>query len=443
MSDPFRALRLAAAVILMAALGACASNYPTRSVSYQETPLDRPAASPGEAELLSVRIEAFDPGALPADENVAKGLSPEIRNAESYYIPVQLKNTMQKSGHWGQVRVVPRGSREGEVVVTGKIQESDGEILRLEIDVKDAAGMPWFSKTYESVVDTTAYRKAEQGGIDAFQDVYNRIANDIAAHKKKLKPEQATAIRRTAELRFGVEFAPEVFDSYLQRNATPQEQDSFQQLVTFFKTGQSGDAARTPAYTVVRLPAEDDPVVQRVNRLRAREEFLVDTLDQQYDGLARNVGDAYTQWRTSRLKEINAIRETDRVKNQEQTKAAAVGILGALAGVAIASQSRKGCYGCTTAGVAVGGVAVAVGVQMAVKASEQATAETSMRKAALEELGQSLSTDIKPTVIEVEGKTVELRGTVEEKFKAWRDVLKEMREAEKAPLTSTGPAPAS
>jgi hypothetical protein len=192
-----------------------------------------------------------------------------------------------------------------------------------------------------------------------------------------------------------------------------------------------------------RRPIPFDPVVQRVNRLRAREEFLVDTLDQQYDGLARNVGDAYTQWRNSRLKEINAIRETDRIKNEEQTKGALVGILGALAGVAIASQSSKGCYGCTTAGLAVGGVAVAVGAQMAIKASEQESAETNLHKAALEELGTSLTTDVKPTVVEVEGKTVELKGSIEEKFRTWRDMLKELRDNETAPLPAAAPVPTS
>jgi hypothetical protein len=429
MSAALRGLKIAVVGTLVALLAACASNYPTRTANYAETALDRPLAQPGEAELLSVRIEAFDTGTLPEDPEVAKGLSPEIRGAEAYYIPVQLKNTMQKSGHWGAVRVVPKATREGEVVVSGRILESDGEILKVSIDVKDATGVPWFAKEYESVVDAEAYRKAELGSIDAFQDLYNRIANDIAAYKKTLKANDSTAIRQVADLRFGTEFAPDVFNNYLRRS---DEKTADSGLATF--RGQSGNT-RKPVYTVARLPSDDDPIVQRVSRIRTREEFLVDTLDQQYDGLARGVGDAYTKWRTARLKEINAIHETDRVQNRERAKGAAIGVLGLLAGGAIASQDRdKRCRGCATTGVAVGAVAVAVGVQMAMQASEQASAETSLHKAALEELGQSLSADVKPTVVEVEGKTVELKGTIEEKFQQWRDVLKGLRDNETAPL---------
>lgn len=442
MSAVGRVLRIVTVGVLAAGLSACASNYPTRMVSNAETPVDRPATPPADAELLSVRIEAFDAGSMPEDPNQARGLSTEIRSAESYYIPVQLKNTMQRSGHWGSVRVVPKGMREGEVVVAGRILESDGEMLKVHIDVRDAAGVPWFSREYESVIDTAAYRKAEQGGVDAFQNLYNRMANDIAAHRKTLKPEDGSSIRKVADLRFASEFAPDVFGPYLQRGeekAAPQ--GDMQRLVAYLKSGPSA-GTRTPAYTVVRLPAEDDPIVQRVARIRAREEFLVDTLDQQYDGLARGVSPAYTQWRSSRLKEINAIRETDRVKNEEQQKAVVIGVLGALAGAAVASQNRGGnCYGCTTAGVAIGGIAVAYAVQMAVKASEQASGETSLHKAALEELGQSLATDVKPTVVEVEGQTVELRGTVEEKFQKWREVLKGLRDSDTAPSAPASAGP--
>jgi len=425
MSAVLRVLRLAAVGSLVLLLGACASSYPSRTVSNQETALDRPLKPPSESELLSVRIEAFEPGKLPEDEDVAKGLSAEIRNAEAYYIPVQLKNTMQKSGYWGPVRVVPKGTREGEVIISGKILESDGEILKLAIEVRDAAGVPWFSKEYESVVDGAAYQKAEQGGVDAFQNVYNRIANDIAAHKQTLKDEERTAIRQVADLRFGAEFAPAAYDGYLKRE---------EKSGSLFKS-----SSRSPAYKVTRLPSEEDPIVQRVNRIRAREELLVDTLDQQYDGLARGVDEAYTKWRTARLKEINALRESDRVQNKERAKGAAIGILGALAGLAIASQSNRGCIGCTTAGVAVGAVAVAVGVQMAVKALEQAASETQLHKASLEELGQSLAADVKPTVVEVEGKTVELKGTVEQKFQTWREVLQDLRDSENAPLAPVTP----
>jgi hypothetical protein len=435
MKTVIRTLGMIALAALCGSLGACANNYPSRTVSYKETAIDRPAAPSSHAELLAVRIETFDPGALPDDPKVAQGLSPDIRKAEARYIPVQLRSTMQKSGHWGPVRVVPQGSREGEVVVSGTILESDGEILKLRINVKDAAGAQWFEREYASVIDAAAYQKAEAAGVDPFQNLYNRIANDIAAHKKTIRPQDISAIRQVAELRFGAEFAPDAYASYVQAAPEGTKQGGF---FSFLSSGQDG-AARRPLYAVARLPARDDPVVQRLGRVRAREELLVDTLDQQYEALSREVGGAYTQWRSSRLKEITAIRESDRVQNREQAKAVAIGVVGVLAGAAIASQSR--CYGCTTAGLAVGGVATAVAVQMAMKASEQASGEATLRKAALEELGQSLTSNVGPTVIEVEGRTVELKGTVEEKFQQWRAVLKELHDSETAPRAMPAPVP--
>lgn len=422
------------AVMCVTALGGCAKSYPTRTLTAKETTLDRPAEQPADSELLSVRIEAFDPGTLPDDPKLAKGLSTDIRNAEAYYIPSQLKETMQKSGYWGSVRVTPREARGSDVNVSGKILESDGEILKIEVQVRDASGAHWFTKEYENVVDSAAYWRADSQGVDAFQSLYNEVANDIVNHRKKLKPENHAEIRQVAELRFGGEFAPAVYEGYLKKQDEPDDEKSGIQK-TFAFLGGRKESEWKPTYQVVRLPPKEDPVVQRIERIRAREEMLIDTFDQQYESLARSLKTPYNNWRTSRLKEIAAIREADRVANAEKSKAVAVGVLAVLAGAAAASGNSRGtCYGCAAAGGAIAGAGVAIAVQMAERASAQAESETNMRRAALEELGNSMSSDVKPTVLEVEGKTVELKGTIEQQFSAWREVLKELRESETAPL---------
>ena len=56
-------------------------------------PLHKAERALPEPELLDVWIERFDPGTLPTDEQKARGLSPEIREAESRYIPFQLRTT--------------------------------------------------------------------------------------------------------------------------------------------------------------------------------------------------------------------------------------------------------------------------------------------------------------------------------------------------------------
>lgn len=423
--------RVLVSALLAAAVGACAPTYATREVNHKEIALERPSAPMGEKDALAVRIETFDPGKLPEDRELAKGLSMEIRNAEAHYLPVQLRNAMQRSGYWGPVRVVPKGTREGEVVVSGRIVNSDGEILKLEISVRDSRGVEWFTKEYETVVSEEIYTTAQQQGVDAFQPIFNEIANDIAAYKRTLPPKAPATIQKVAELRFGAGFAPEVYSGYLKKTGPGDAKEAgdgtLQGIASFF-TGKDGGGEQTQRYRVVRLPAADDPLVQRVNRIRSREEFLVDTLDQQYDSLARNIGDGYTKWRESRLKEMNALREVESTRNDEHMKSVAIGVLGVLAGAAIGS--RTNCPSCGTAGAVIAGAAATIAVQKAIQASSQAESETKLRKTTLEELGQSLSTDVKPVVVEVEGKTVELTGTIEDKFKQWRQALKDLHQQE-------------
>jgi outer membrane lipoprotein SlyB len=430
--------RLAAIVLLGALAAGCAQTYESREVTHKQTALEQPSAPMADSEHLAVRIRAFDPGTLPEDPEKAKGLSMDIRNAEAWYLPVRLKDTMQRSGYWGPVRVVPKNAREGEVTVTGRILESDGELLRLEIGVGDSTGAHWFTREYRTVVDEGVYEAAAKTGTDAFQPMFNEIANDIAAHRKSLPPGRGATVRQVAELRFAAEFAPEAFDGYLTKpgdgETNGDDGDSVAKLVAFFKGVGAGDAEG--GYRIRRLPAADDPMVGRVNRIRSREEFLIDTLDQEYDGLARNIGDGYSKWRTSRLKEMNAVRKVEKARSEEQAKAVAIGVLGILAGAALGSS--RNCYSCGTAGAAVAGAAVAIAVQKAMNASDQAESETKMHQTALEEAALSLASDVKPVVVEVEGKTVELKGSVDQKFEQWRGVLKELHERE---VGTMAPAP--
>ncbi len=72
--------------------------------------------------------------------------------------------------------------------------------------------------------------------------------------------------------------------------------------------------------------------------------------------------------------------------------------------------------------------------QMATKAAEEAEAETEINKAALEELGESLAADAELTVVRVEGKAVELRGTAKAKYREWRKILRQIYEREVGPI---------
>jgi outer membrane lipoprotein SlyB len=430
--------KLLLACLTLFTVAGCTSTFPAREINYKPTDVVRPEAEIAESELLGIRINPFDAKKPAESKSEGSGVSADIRKAEGYFVAVKLKKTMEGTGHWGPVRVVPQNSRDGEVIVSGTILESDGEILSLEVRVRDAMGAAWFTKEYGGVVSKAIYEQTRQVNVDAYQYLYNQIANDIALYRQKITKHQITRIRQVAELRFAADFAPDAFSGHLAEKAPEKSQtsDMLSSLLTFVGSNSDPEPAKN-THDIVRLPSADDPIFQRILRIRGREHLLIDTLDQQYEAFAQRISDAYTQWRMARLDEMNAIREREKLRDEKVGQAIAIGLVGALAGAAVGSQ--RNCYSCAAAGGAIAGAAINIAFQQSVQASEQAEADTKIRKAALEELGQSLSAEVKPVVMEVEGETVELTGTVEAKFQQWRGLMKTLYEREVGPINDSPP----
>jgi len=394
-----------------------------------------------EPQLLNVLIEVFDAGELPESEEEARGLTKSIREAEARYIPAHLKDTMQRTGFWGPVRVVPADTAGGEVRVTGRILKSDGEVLKLAIRAEDATGVLWFSKTYEAVIDSTAYDLAAGPDIDVFQNMYNGIANDLDQYRAEMLPSRAKTIRDVAEIRFAKEFAPEAFAGYLEKKQPdPGLLGKFSGLVTPASAAEYGSAEDEPQpydtekvtegepslhYAIVRLPAEDDPMLARIRRIKIRDDMLIDTFDMQYERLYRDMNKVYAQWRESRMAETDMIRDSQARANEERTKGI-LKIVGTVAlEVACVAITGRSCLTVGTATLAT--IAVSSGVRQIGEASN-IEAEAELNRTALVELGQSFDADVKPIVLEVEGQNVELTGSAQAKFRQWRKVLRALHE---------------
>lgn len=431
-----RLLRLAGVLVAAAMLAGCAATYEKREATTEEIQLLQPKAEIAESDLLEVRISTFGPGKISEEDAKAERVSKKIRRAEGYFIAAKLRDTLQRSGNWGPVRVVPNGGNSGEVAVSGEILESDGEILRLRVDVADATGARWYSKEYAGVVNQDMYEQAGKKGTDAFQFLYNQVANDIAVHRNTLAKSRIARIRQVAELKFAAEFAPGIYGNYLKNDKTGGKTKQDDILSSLFSAIKSPDSAKDGGVlTVVRLPAKDDPSFSRVQRIRARENHLIETLDQQYDGLARSIQSAYTQWRTARLTEMNAVRHAEKLESERAGKAIVTGLLGA---ALIAAGSRNsGCAGCSTVATAAGTIVLVQALQEAIALSQTAGADRKLHQIALEELGQSLASEVSPVVLEVEGEVVELKGSVEEKFRQWRAIMKKLHEQEVGPLENS------
>ena len=209
------------------------------------------------SELLDVAIVVFDSEDLTDKEIRELGLSEEIRRAEERFIPIHLKYTMQRTGHWGAVRVVP-AENAAHIQVHGTIIRSDGEQLILDIEAYDSRGVAWFEKSYAEELGLVDFHGSSPGEKDPFQDLYNTIANDLVEHRSQLPPDAIHEIQQISELRTAQDMASDAFTGHLSRNEEGR-------------------------YSLVRLPVESDPMLKRVQAVQVRDDMLLDTINGYYE----------------------------------------------------------------------------------------------------------------------------------------------------------------
>jgi hypothetical protein len=378
-------------VMLLLVLSAGCSTLGTHRDVSGHVPVNKSVSEIPESQLLDVWIEVFDPGKLPTDPEDAAGLSLDIREAEARYLPEQLRATMEKTGYWGAVRMVPRGTEGSEVLVSGTILVSDGEQLELAISAQDATGRQWFNAVYEAEVPALVYQSTRMRG-EPFQSLYNTIANDLAKFRSSLTAADITTIRRVAELRFAADLAPDAFAGHLERS-------------------ESGD------YRIARLPSHDDPMYRRVQAIRERDFLLIDTLNGHFDNFDREMDKPYTEWRRARSEEAAALREIEK----QALKRKLLGVA-AIAGAIAIEASGKG----NNAAGSVIRDAMVLGGVYAIKTGFDKDSETEIHRDAIEELGESFASEAQPLVVEVEGETHELTGSAEVQYTKWRGLLKQI-----------------
>ena len=356
--------------------------------------IETPAAAVAEHQLLDVAVVVFDPGLDDYDEDDDEPIYPEVRKAESRFMPRLLSEAMQESGAWGAVRVVPDDTQITDLVVRGKILHSDGEELKLEITATDARGHIWLDNKYTGVSSQYAYRSTTRNTYDPFQAVYNTIANDLLRQLQALPFKDRNNVRTVTELRFARDFSPTAFDGYLEQ-------------------GRNGE------YTILRLPAKNDPMLERVREIRERDRVYVDTLQGYYSYFDAQMETPYQEWRKE---SYYAAIELQRLK-AESTRNLIAGGVAILAGIAAASTGDSS----TTRSA--GSIAVLGGGYL-LKSGLEKRNESQIHIAELEELGMSLEAEITPQVIELEDRTVMLSGNVEQQYTQWRELLADIYRAE-------------
>ena len=378
--------------LVLPMLGGCVSET-VKSTSVPT--LEAPERLTPEAELLDVGIVILDPGISAVEDEEL--VYPEVRKAEATFMATELAEVLTEQGGWGAVRVVPDDRQFSDLLVRGTILLSDGESLQLKILVSDARGTVWLDKRYQGVTSRYAYEQGTRVKQDPFLAVYRMIANDMLAIFDRVPSADRVTIRRVAEMRFARDFASGAFADYLE------EDDSGQ-------------------ISLRRLPAEDDPMLNRVRGLRQRHYVFVDTLQGHYNGFAEDMYTPYQEWRRASYEETIALRELEAESQREMIAGGAA----ILAGIVAQTSGSRTTRSAGAVGVIGGGALLKSGLEK--------RAESNIHSLALEELGQSLDAEITPRVIELEDRTVRLTGNVEDQYDQWRELLADIYAAELAAL---------
>ena len=387
--------RLCVSIALTVSLCACTAMqdgnsvsllFPTKSIAEKHAPL-----LPDNLRM-DVGIEKFEENYTLKQAKKYEVFA-EVRKAEARYFPLRLKKSIEKTGYWNGVWIVPE-SAIADVKIRGKIIKSTGEELELEIIASDATGRKLLDKKYSEKATEYDYT----GGRKPFDNTFTNIAEDLRKSFNKIDHAQIQTVKNNADLRFVNWIVPDAFAHHIDENNN---------------------------HKVLSLPADNDPIYQQALRLREYDALFFDKLQDYYDEFYDKVEQSHTTWANESYLEISA-------KKKQQKKAVVTGLVSglitALGVVAIVSGAKDGNSN-TTAGGAVLTTAGGLGIAKAVSEYKK----SKIHDEAIRELGASVESSLKPHTVEIEGKTIQLEGSVDQQYLQWHTALQEQYHIETQP----------
>ncbi len=321
-----------------------------------------------DVSALNVSISVFDPG-VPDDSSLHRDLQifPRIREVEAKFLPFVLRETLVDTGQWGAVRVVTEPDSAAEVQISGSIIQSDGDRLEIQVRVVDATGQEWFDRAFASRLA----RDEEDGDADAAAErpgLYARIAESLRATRDRLDSRALGRIVETSLLRYAVELAPSAFGQYLTEDGNG-------------------------TFSIERLPARNDPMLDRIERIRLTEYVITDNVDAKFRELHEEIASTYALWRDYRRKSLEYDRQNARRAEETRSDAPRASY-----------EAIKNLYDNYK--------------------WDRVTAQEQDR------LAIAFNNEVGPVVDAMEARIAELEGWVDEKYAEWHRLLEELFEVE-------------
>ncbi len=349
-------------LLIATVLSGCASNGGEPSVA---KPPPAAAEPVGDVVLrertvpidLDLAIAVFGDGLTNGE--VDDRVFPTIRKAETLLLPVTMASMIERSGSLAIVRVVHGTDVYMPLLLEGEILRADGAVLELQVTLRGADGRLLLSRTYRDEAGASDYPVAS--GTDPFDDLYRAVSNDVLSALEQLDDRERETLRRVALIRFAADLSPVTFERFLL-------EDSRGKL------------------SLSSYPADDDPMLARLQRLRRQDELFIDTVDEQYGDLRDQVEESYALWREYAF-ELQRYGESYRASAADRK-----------------SSARRGSYA----------------------AMQQVYA--SYRKVKIQEedlrgLVKGFGGESLETIMEVDDGVVRLSGSVDQRYAEWRRIL--------------------
>ena len=280
-----------------------------------------------------------------------------FRETEAQLLGAKQRRVFENAGQWGVVRLYPQPSLIPQLILDLVVLQSDGRQLRIHATLTGVHGDTVLSETYLDYASSEDVLTA--GNEEPFTHLFNRIHNDVAT-KVALMPESEDYLRQLSFLRYAQQLAPQAFEDYVRH-----EGESWQLL---------------------RAPAEQDPMYQRISKLREYELLFVDTIDEQLTSALREIDTAYRLWLRASKEQLDWL---------EKRRARGVNAEGFADDSAFARhQAVYAAY-------------------RSLKIHEQE----------LFELVLDLESESRSTALEIEESVVTLEGTLEQQYREWREAL--------------------
>lgn len=366
-------------------------------IEAERTNLDIAALNISENFLLDIGILMFESGVSEENDPDKTGIYGEIRAAESRYFPYHLKTTLEKTRYWGSVRVIPSRDAITDVIISGEIIRSDGEYAEIEISAEDITGKKWFSREYSIQTGLRSYSEGRDRTNDPYQKIFNDFSNDLRLYASDLHGSVNKKIQQTSELLFFANMVPSVYEQYFSNNEGQIE--------------------------ILRLPADNDPMVVRLKGIRERDRLVIDSINEHYANYYYGIAIPYEGWRRKARENQIDIRDTKRAASIRALIGVAVTAGSINVDTSDTSRSRRNIKRATRS------VGIDRGIRTIIDAWQLRESTRSYRNQ-IGELSESFIAEAAPMIIEVEGQSRRLTGTAESQYEGWRKILKEINQIE-------------